>query len=135
MSRRHRVQLGLPDDPHLIKMWCTNRGRHSPCQVGVLADLADLSNPDTVRRIKAEDYYRHQGSAVVVGPDGGAVPAATYHRLPDAPQPTRPDGGFTFTFRCPRCGRAPQIRDDRLRAVLDRWREAGRPRLDLSYWD
>jgi hypothetical protein len=124
VSRRRRPRQ-VPTPTNAVEVYCTDRGRHSPFHVGTLVDLAELGDRPAAPR--------HPLAGIGLDAAGGFA----WHAGPWSPVPTRESGGAgsTFTFRCPRCRRAPQVRDDRLRAVLAAWRATAERRFDASRLD
>jgi hypothetical protein len=105
-----RPRKPSPPDPGLIELpgrvVCTDRGQHAEARITSFADEQE--------------------------PGGGRKLAFAETPLWDVIADSGPDWGPTFRFRCRRCGRAPQLREETVLAVIDAFRQGGGGRKQIA---
>lgn len=108
-----------------VAIICTDRRRHPSWRID---NLTDYRTDDPPGRVVGE-YLSERTSA-----RGNTV---RHNRT--EPVFIHPDAAFTYTFRCPRCSRTVQLREDNLHAALDRLYAVSPGEmhhiLDMSYAD
>lgn len=140
-----------------VAVVCTDRDQHTRLRI---QRLTDYRRHPAVLTEEAIGQHRRVSEQLGVTPAAGMKPhredrilfsgPSTYWTAAGSekpvvpswpsPAPKRPDGSITYVFPCHGCGRAPQIRGERLASILDRLYAAFPDEgpvweLDVSYAD
>jgi hypothetical protein len=103
---------------------CTDAGQHRQVVLGLLTDYRTTTPAGRIATGGRTAHLSRRGKQVV-------------QDRPSLVSTARPDGGFTYTMRCPRpgCSRNVQLRDENLGALLDRLYAASPPDRRRHRWD
>lgn len=128
---------------HALHIVCTDNGQHPSAEVAYLRELlhrhyGDL-DVERVRNVLEEEVWEDADGVQYVIKIGevGYLRARKSDGRPIMVNRkraglTRADGGITYRFKCPRCGRDEARREEWVERLFAGFKQAGVSRIDIS---